>query len=98
MRLAMPPFYHYPPSFRISTFASYVNYYGVWRILRGKDDYDAGQDLKSHAGDVPKALETMLAGRAGCVPAASTVLLFVSLLLALATILPPATPRTRDLG
>lgn len=29
----------------LSTLASYVNYYGVWRILRGKDEYDAGQEI-----------------------------------------------------
>jgi hypothetical protein len=82
----------------LSTFASYVNYYGVWRVLRGKDEYDAGQDLKTHATDVPQALETMLAGRAGCLPTASTVLLFVSLLLAVATIVPPATPVIGELA
>jgi hypothetical protein len=82
----------------LGTFASYVNYYGVWRVLRGKDEYDAGQDLKSHAADVPQALETVLAGRAGCLPAASAVLLFVSLLLAVATIVPPATPVIGELA
>jgi hypothetical protein len=82
----------------LSTFASYVNYYGVWRILRGKDEYDAGQDLKSHASDIPQALQMLLAGRTGCLPAASTALLLVALLLMAATSVPPATPAIGALG
>lgn len=82
----------------LSTFASYVNYYGVWRILRSKDAYDAGQDLKSHAADIPQALQTLLAGRTGCLPAVSTALLFVTLLLAVATTVPPTTPGIGRLG
>lgn len=82
----------------LSTIASYINYYGVWRILRGKDEFDAGQDLKSHATDIPQAAQAMLAGRAGCLPAISTMLLFVSLLLAGATSLPPETPFVGALG
>jgi hypothetical protein len=82
----------------LSTFASYVNYYGVWRILRGKDEYDTGQDLKSHAADIPQALQAVLAGRAGCLPAASVVLLFIALLLAGAANVPPATPAIGTLG
>lgn len=81
-----------------STAASYINYYGVWRVLRGKDEFDAGEDLKSHAADVPQAVQSLLAGRAGCVPAASTVALCCSLLLALATSLPPQTPLIGELG
>jgi hypothetical protein len=76
----------------LSTLASYANYYGVWRIARGKDEYDAGQDLKSHAADVPQAAQAMLAGRAGCAPAASTALLGLTLALVLANGLPPQTP------
>ena len=75
-----------------STLASYTNYYGVWRVLRRKDVYAAGQDLKSHAADAPQAAEAALAGRSGCLPAASMVLLFFSLLLAIAPALPPETP------
>jgi hypothetical protein len=82
----------------LSTVASYVNYYGVWRILRGKDEFDAGQDLKSHAADVPQAVQTMLAGRAGCLPVASAVVLFLTLLLAVGTALPPETPFIGELG
>jgi hypothetical protein len=82
----------------LSTVASYVNYYGVWRILRGKDEFDAGQDLKSHAADIPQAAQTMLAGRTGCLPVASVVLLFFSLLLAVTTTLPPETPFIGELG
>jgi hypothetical protein len=82
----------------LSTFASYVNYYGIWRILRGKDEYDAGQDLKSHAADIPQALQALLAGRRGCLPAAATALLFVSLLLAAAADVPPSTPAIGTLG
>jgi hypothetical protein len=76
----------------LSTVASYVNYYGVWRVLRGQDEFDAGQDLKSHAADLPQAAQALLAGRAGCLPAAATGLLFLSLVLVLTTSLPPQTP------
>jgi hypothetical protein len=76
----------------LSTLASYVNYYGVWRVLRGKDEYDAGQDLKSHAADVPQAAQALLAGRSGCLPVASAGLLVLSLVLLLATSLPAQTP------
>lgn len=76
----------------LSTLASYTNYYGIWRVLRRKDVYDAGQDLKSHAADAPQAAEAALAGRSGCLPAASMLLLFFSLLLATAPALPPETP------
>lgn len=82
----------------LSTLASYINYYGVWRILRSKDEFDAGQDLKSHAADIPQAVQTMLAGRAGCLPAASALLLIFSLFLGSATILPPETPFVGVLG
>lgn len=82
----------------LSTLASYINYYGVWRIVRGKDEYDAHEDLKSHAADVPQALQAMLAGRAGCVPAASTVVLGLSLLLAVTSSLPAQTPFIGELG
>lgn len=82
----------------LSTIASYINYYGVWRILRGRDTYDAGQDLKSHAADLPQAAQTMLAGRAGCLPAVSAVLLVSSLLLGVTTMLPPETPFVGELG
>lgn len=82
----------------LSTLASYINYYGVWRILRGKDEYDAREDLKSHAADVPQAVQSLLAGRAGCVPAASTIVLCLSLLLVVATGLPPQTPFIGELG
>lgn len=82
----------------LSTLASYINYYGVWRILRRKDAYDAGEDLKSHAADVPQAVQAMLAGRAGCLPAASTIMLCFALLLTLATSLPTGTPFIGELG
>lgn len=82
----------------LSNLASYINYYGVWRILRGKDEYDTRQDLKSHAADVPQAMQGMLAGRTGCLPLASVVLLLFSLLLGTTTILPPQTPFIGILG
>lgn len=82
----------------LSTLASYANYYGVWRVLRGKDEYDAGQDLKSHAADVPQAAQAMLAVRSGCLPVASVALLIFSLLLAVPTTLPPDTPFIGELG
>lgn len=82
----------------LTTLAGYINYYSVWRVLRGKDEFDAGADLKSHAADLPQAAQSLLAGRAGCLPALSTLLIVVSLLLAVLTALPPATPLVGPLG
>ena len=82
----------------LSTLASYINYYGVWRIVRGKDEFDAKEDFKSHAADAPQAAQALLAGRAGCLPSAATALLFLSLLLILTTILPQQTPLLGPLG
>jgi hypothetical protein len=82
----------------LSTFASWTNYYGIWRILRGIDEYSAGQDLKSHAADIPQAVQALLAGRRGCLPAVSVALLFVSLVLAGAANMPPETPGIGALG
>jgi hypothetical protein len=81
-----------------SSFASWTNYYGVWRVVRGKDEYDVGQDLKSHAADIPQAVQAMLAGRRGCLPAASVALLFVSLVLTGLSTVPPSTPGIGALG
>jgi hypothetical protein len=82
----------------LSTLASYTNYFGVWRVVRGKDEYDVKGDLKSHAADAPQAAQALLAGRTGCVPAASTLLLGLSLLLTGATIAPPQMPFVGALG
>jgi hypothetical protein len=82
----------------LTTLASYVNYYGVWRTLRGQDVFDAGADLKSHAADLPQAAQSLLAGRAGCLPVVSALLLVLSLLLVVPTALPPTTPVLGSLG
>lgn len=82
----------------LTTVASYLNYYGVWRVLRGKDEFDAGADLKAHAADLPQAAQSLLAGRAGCLPVASILLLVLSLLLAVPTALPLRTPVVGSLG
>jgi hypothetical protein len=82
----------------LSTLASYVNYYGVWRILRGHDEFNAKDDLQSHAADVPEAAHTLFAGRAGCLPIVSVALLVGSLLLAVATALPQETPVVGSLS
>jgi hypothetical protein len=76
----------------LSTLASYVNYYGVWRILRGHDEFDAKDDLQSHAADLPETAQALLAGRAGCVQIVSVALLVGSLLLSVVTTLPSGTP------
>ena len=76
----------------LSTFASYVNYYGTWRILRRQDEYDVAQDLKSHAADVPQALQSALAERSGCVPLVSSLALLLSLALVGLTLVPPSVP------
>lgn len=83
---------------QLSTLASYINYYGVWRVARHKDEYDAGQDLKSHAADIPQAAQALLAGRAGCLPFASVALLLCSLLALGVAAAPPATPFVGPLG
>lgn len=76
----------------LSTFASYVNYYGTWRILRHRDEYDVAADLKSHAADVPQALQSALAGRTGCVPLVSSLALVLSLALVGLIVVPPNVP------
>ncbi len=76
----------------LSTLANYINFYGVWRIARGKDEFDAGQDLKSHAADLPVAAQALLARRGGCVPAASIALLCCSLVLTAVGTAPASTP------
>ncbi len=81
----------------LSTIASYINYYGVWRILRGRDEYDAREDLKTHATDIPQAVQSLLA-RMGCMSAVSTAVLCFSLLLAAVSSLPPQTPFIGELG
>jgi hypothetical protein len=83
---------------QLSTLASYINFYGVWRVARRKDEYEAKQDLKSHAADLPQAAQALLAGRAGCLPTASVALVFCSLVLLGITLLPPATPMVGALG
>jgi hypothetical protein len=76
----------------LSTLASYVNYYGLWRILRGHDEFNAKDDVQSHTADLPETAQAMIAGRAGCLPIVSVALLVGSLLLSLATTLPSGTP------
>ncbi len=76
----------------LSTFASYVNYYGTWRILRRQDEYRASEDLKSHAADLPQALQGVLARRSGCMPLVSSLALVLALVLATLTIVPPSIP------
>ncbi len=58
----------------LMTLASYLNYYGTWRVARRKDKYDVHEDLKSHAADIPYALS-----RLGCTSILSTMLLAAAL-------------------
>jgi hypothetical protein len=81
-----------PVALLLSTLASYINYFGTWRILRHHDEYSAGTDLKSHAADIPAALQglpTELARRLGCGTVISVALLGASLLTTGLTLAPP---------
>jgi len=81
-----------PIALLLSTLASYINYYGTWRILRQKDVYEAGSDLKSHAADIPGALQGLpadLARRLGCTALLSVALLAASLVTTGLTLAPP---------
>jgi hypothetical protein len=81
-----------PIALLLTTLASYINYYGTWRILRQKDEYEAGSDLKSHAADIPGALQGLpadLARRLGCNALLSVTLLAASLVITGLTLAPP---------
>ncbi len=81
-----------PIALLLSTLASYINYYGTWRILRRKDEYDVRGDLKSHAADIPGALQGLpadLARRLGCSSLISITLLAASLVTTGLTLAPP---------
>jgi hypothetical protein len=76
----------------LSTVATYINYYGTWRIVRGKDEYDVGADLKSHAADLPSALQNQpgaLSRLAGCTTFLPAAALAVSLVASGLTLAPP---------
>jgi len=81
-----------PLALLLSTLGSYINYYGTWRILRRKDEYSAGSDLKSHAADLPGALQSLpadLARRMGCNSLLAAGLLAISLVATGLTLAPP---------
>jgi hypothetical protein len=80
----------------VSTLAGYLGYYGTWRMLRGKDEYNVRDDAKSHAADVVgrlQGLPGLLSGRAGCGGLVwgtfSGLLLGVSLVVTGLTLAPP---------
>lgn len=87
-----------PVGVLLSTAASYLGYYGTWRIVRGKDEYDVVDDLKGHAADLPSNLQNQpvaLMRHLGCASTFSTAALAASLV---ATGLTMAPPPYRALG
>jgi hypothetical protein len=81
-----------PLALLLSALAGYINYYGTWRILRRKDEYSAGSDLKSHAADLPGAMQGLpanLARRMGCNSLLTAGLLAISLVATGLTLAPP---------
>lgn len=97
---------HYPPNLALallvligptiavvlSTVASYIGYYGTWRVVRGKDEYDVAGDLKSHAADIPLSVQNQVVAQVrqiGCLSFIPTATLAVSLVITGLTLAPP---------
>ncbi len=81
-----------PLALLLGMLASYINYYGAWRILRRKDEYDVRSDLKSHAADIPAALQGLpadLARRLGCTMLLSMAVFATALVATGLTFAPP---------
>jgi len=75
----------------LGNLATYVNFYGTYRVLRRADEYNVRDDLKGHAADLPgrlQGLPAQLARRMGCAGALSATVLAASLVVAGLTLAP----------
>jgi hypothetical protein len=72
--------------------ATFIGYYGTWRVLRGLDAYSARDDAKNQFMQVPGMLQNLpqeLRSRFGCMHAFSGATQVVSLVVIGLTLVPP---------
>jgi hypothetical protein len=75
----------------LSNLAMLITFYGTYRILRRKDEYQVRDDLKGHAADLPGRLQgapAQLARRLGCTGMLSATTLAASLVVTGLTLAP----------
>ncbi len=75
----------------LSNLAMLITFYGTYRILRRKDEYQVRDDLKGHAADLPGRLQggpAQLARRLGCTGLLSATTLAASLVVTGLTLAP----------
>jgi hypothetical protein len=75
----------------LSNLATLITFYGTYRILRRKDEYNVRDDLKGHAADLPGRLQgvpAQLARRFGCTGMLSATMLAASLVVTGLTLAP----------
>jgi hypothetical protein len=75
----------------LSNLATLITFYGTYRILRRKDEYQVRDDLKGHAADLPGRLQgvpAQLARRLGCTGMLSATTLAASLVVTGLTLAP----------
>jgi hypothetical protein len=75
----------------LSNLATLITFYGTYRIIRRKDEYQVRDDLKGHAADLPARLQgvpTQLARQLGCAGMFSAITLTASLVVTGLTLAP----------
>jgi hypothetical protein len=75
----------------LSNLATFITFYGMYRILRRKDEYQVRDDVKGHAADLPGRLQgvpAQLARQLGCTGILSATLLAASLVVTGLTLAP----------
>jgi hypothetical protein len=75
----------------LGNLATLITFYGSYRILRRKDEYNVRDDLKGHAADLPgrlQGLPAQLARQSGCVGMLSATTLAASLVVTGLTLAP----------
>ena len=75
----------------LGNLATLITFYGMYRILRRKDEYNIRDDLKGHAADLPgrtQGLPAQLARQLGCTGMLSATVLAASLVVTGLTLAP----------
>jgi hypothetical protein len=75
----------------LGNLATLISFYGAYRILRRKDEYQVRDDLKGHAADLPGRLQSVpaqLARQLGCTGMLSATTLAASLVVTGLTLAP----------
>jgi hypothetical protein len=73
----------------LGNFAMVIGYYGTWRLLRGRDEFGAGDTIRDEALSTPGRLQGIFASPMGRTAALSALLLVTSLVVAGLTLAPP---------